>query len=179
MATIQERCANFLAQGLAPAQVASIVGISPGRLSQIVKEESFSTVLAAARERYEVSEEDAAVAERINNKYLALEDKLVDSLYSQATMMEPRDLVRALDTVSSRQARLKQAAAPVHAVQNNYTVQLALPAHAVPEYKLNAQSEIISIDNRPMAPLPAQSVKELFHGMKAASDMIEAHPADF
>lgn len=182
MATIQERCANFLAQGLKPAQVASVVGISPGRLSQIAKEPSFPELLAAAQERYEVSADEHAAAEVINNKYIALESKILDSIESTVHLMDPRDQIKALEVVGSRQEKARQRMAPQggNMIQNNLTVQLALPAHAVPEYRLNSESEIVSIDGKPMAPLNAPQVKSLFASMKAAEQQEHAAlPQDF
>lgn len=165
------RVARFLAQGLKPTQVASIVGCTPARISQIVKEPGFEEVLAAEQERYGLTDEEVAQEQQLNNKYLALEHKLIDSIESQAALMEPRDQIKALDIVAARQekrahrlAMLKMPAQNSHIQQN--IINIAIPSHALPEYAVNAQSEIIAIDNKPMAPLGAAGVKEMFTAMR-------------
>lgn len=179
MATVQEKVAGFLAQGLKPAQVASIVGLSPGRISQIVREPEFAPLLAAAQQRYEVSSDDQAAAARINNKYLALEDRLIDQLDSQAACMEPKDLIKALDVVAARQDRLKIRMAPAPAAASTQVlVNISMPAHALPDYKVNSLNEIVSIDEKPMAPLAASSVRQLFKDMAPAQEPPRI-PADF
>lgn len=166
---MQQRVVKFLAQGLKPAQVASIIGITPARISQLAQEPGFEEALALEREQYEVSDSDAAAAALLNSKYMALESKLIDTVDANAALMEPRDLVRALDVIGQRAQRMAQRATPrlEHAGSPGLTVNINLPNHALPEYQVNAQSEIIAIDNKPMAPLPAAGVKALFAGLKA------------
>lgn len=171
MATMQERCAHFLAQGLKPTQVASILGCTPGRISQIIKEPDFPEILARAQEQYEgPSDSEAAAHQLVSNKYLALESKLVDQIEAQAAMMAPKELISALSVVAARQdkaaARTAQLRLPQQGSTINVAVQLSMPQHTVPEYVVNSQGEIVSINQKSMAPMGSGAVRSLFTGMK-------------
>lgn len=180
MSGIQLRVARFLAQGLKPTQVASIVGITPARISQIVKEEGFNELLAAEAERYSISDDEVAARQLLANKYMAFEAKLLDTMDASVALMEPRDQIRALDVVIGRQAKMAAATAalrvPEHAA-NQTIVNIMIPNHAVPEYQVNGNGEIIAIDNKPMAPLPAEGVKAMFAQMRAQKAQALDQPA--
>lgn len=168
--TKQEKIAKLLAQGLKPAQVASIVGCTPAYLSQLSKEEAFKQLLAQEIASANTVS-DLAEEELLNTKYLAAEHALLNQITESVALMEPRDQIRALDVISARQGRQADRLARLRLPQqqaltmNNY-VQLTLPVHSVPEYKINAEGEIISIDNQPMAALSSQAVKQLFTTLK-------------
>ena len=70
----QDRIASLLSTGLLPSQVASIVGLSPGRISQIMKEPSFELLLA---EKMSLNSEKDIEEESISAKYSAAEHALI------------------------------------------------------------------------------------------------------
>lgn len=169
------RIIKLLAQGLKPLQVASIVGCTPAYLSQLHKDQGF-------KERLEGELALAALSdtvkedEYLQNKYLAAEHALLDSLTANATLMEPRDQIRALEVVSTRALKVRTPATPQSITQNNQ-VNLYLPAHSLslPEVTLNSEREIVAIDNKPMAPLSSEAVKGLFKELKEST----LHGPDF
>lgn len=177
MASIQERAATFLAQGLKPTQVASIIGVTPARLSQLSKEDQWAEIYAKACEAHGMTPADEAAAALINNRYAALEAKIIDSIDANITVMEPRDQIKALDVVATRQERVQarlRAAQLGHGNTIQQTVvQISIPAHAMPEYQVNERSEIVSVDGKAMAPLGAHGVRTLFAGLKNNTDGLQ------
>ena len=171
MATIQERAATFLAQGLKPGQVASIIGVTPSRIAQLAQEPQWPEIYAKACELYGTAPAERAAMELLNSKYSALEAKIIDTIDSTVAMMEPRDQIKALDVVATRQekmqARINAARAPQGGAQQSLVVQINIPAHALPEYQINEKAEIISIGQQSMAPLSAEGVKQMFAKHKA------------
>lgn len=160
----QERIATLLATGLTDAQVASIVGLSPSRLSQLRQEPDFQLLLSA-----KTAEAEAKDIEEIalSAKYKAAEYALLDQVTQLSAVSELRDVTNALRVVAERQDRAKLRANPI--LQNtpviNNIVQLSLPSHAVPEVTLSKEREVIAIGTRDLTPLSSAGVIGLFKGL--------------
>lgn len=165
--TKQDKILNFLSQGFKPAQIASIVGVTPAYISQLVKEPSFQEQYKSRLATIE-AETDMEEEERLTNKYKAGEHVLLDSIIGQAPMMEHRDQIRALEVIAARQEKraarllaIKQGPQQAHQTY----VQINLPAHALPEVRMNEDNEITQIGTRLMAPMSSEGVKNLFTQM--------------
>lgn len=164
-----DRIATLIASGLPDEAVGTIVGLSPGRISQIKKEDSFQLLLA---EKRALVEEKDAEEVSISAKYLAAEHALLKQVVEMAPVSELRDVVGALRVVAERQERAKARVNPI--VQGapvlNQVIQLQLPDHAVPRAAMNLTStrEVIAIENRNLAPLSSSGVLDLFKGMEPA-----------
>ena len=159
-----ERIATLLASGLPPAQVATIVGLSAGRISQIMKEESFIPILASKQ-----AEVQAADIEEISlsAKYTAAEHGIIDQMMAMIPHAELRDLTGALRVVAERQEKAKVRLNPIQgsAPVIHTTVQLALPTYVMPAIQYNQEKEVISVGNRDLAPMSSNAVTSLFKGM--------------
>ena len=165
----QKRIAKFLATGLKPAQVASIIGCTPGYISQLEKDEKFNQLLL--EEKDSLPAEAASEEALLENKYTALEYKILNKIEDSLPMAEFRDSLAALKIVGERQeAKAKRkilARLPQH--PNGPNIQIAvltMPSHAIPTYQVNERNQIISIGDRPMTPLSSEQVKSLFNRMK-------------
>ncbi len=157
-----ERIATLIASGLTDAQVATIIGVSPARISQIKKEEDFFTLLSA--KQTEVAAKDVEEIS-LTAKYTAAEHLLIEQVTQMAPVSELRDVTAALRVIAERQEKAKSRMNPV--IQGspiiNNIVQLSLPAHAIPEITLNSEKEVIAIGQRNLAPLSSQGVLGLFN----------------
>lgn len=163
---MKERILTYLAQGLKPAQVSSILGVSPGYISQLLSQEDFKESLKEAR-TVALKEGDTDIA--LTNKYTAVEHALLNAMEGQMAIAELPALARALEVIGTRQEkRAQRLAQPVGQNTNNQVVvNITLPSHAIPElsapnYQLNAQREVVSVDNKTIAPLSSSGVKSLF-----------------
>ena len=169
-----ERIATLLATGIPHASVATIVGVSPARISQITKEPEFADLLAS--KQAEASEKDIEEAS-LGAKYLEAEHVLLKQVIEMAPISELRDVTAALRVVAERQEKSKSRMNPVlqAAPVFNTLVQLSLPGHAVPELVFAQNREVIAIENRNLAPLSSSGVISLFKGLD--NDKPEALPA--
>ena len=160
-----ERIATLLATGIPHASVATIVGVSPARISQITKEEGFQEILTA--KQLEVQEKDIEEAS-LGAKYLEAEHVLLKQVIEMAPISELRDVTAALRVVAERQEKSKSRMNPVlqAAPVFNTLVQLSLPGHAVPELVFAQNREVIAIENRNLAPLSSSGVISLFKGLE-------------
>jgi hypothetical protein len=162
------RVAKLLASGIAPAQVASIVGCAPGRISQLLKLPEFELIYKEQLSLVEASPEESL----LDTKYNAAEQALVTQVMEMAPVSELRDVTAALRVIAERNDRKKQRELPVpNGMVNNViqtVVQISLPSHAIPTrtIEMTAQNEVISVGEQNLAPLPSDQVISLFSNMK-------------
>ena len=198
----QQRIANFLAQGLKPAQITSIVGVSAGYISQLCSdegpEEFKSYVQEKAAEQQEKQDEDALVSA----KYISVEHKLLQAMETALLGAELPAIANALKIVAERQEKRAARKAGIMVPGGTFNQQvnvtvLNLPAHAVPEYQLNGQGQVIAVDGQGLAPMSSNAVKQLFQSRRqplivpqekevldlkatqAVAEALEGHVVDF
>jgi hypothetical protein len=167
-----ERIATLLASGLPHTSVATIVGLSPARISQLLQEEDFKLILAA--KQAEAQKKDIEELS-ISAKYLEAEHILIKQVIEMAPISELRDVTAALRVVGERQEKAKNRMNPIVSQQAVYNtvVQLSLPAHATPELNFAANREVIAIENRNLAPLSSSGVLSLFKGLDTPKQLTE------
>lgn len=177
---MRNRILNYMAQGLKPAQVASIVGCTASYISQLGKDEAFLAELAEARaEAHKNVDEDKV----LSNKYMSLEHKILDSIEQAMALAELPALTRALEVIGTRQEkRAQRLAAPLRGEGTTVIVNLTLPSHAVPEYQVNSQREVVAIGDREIAPMNSEGVKRLFASLtekKLLAQTVETAGTEF
>ena len=167
-----ERITTLLASGLKPSNVASIVGCSPARISQLSADPHFQDLLAA---KVAEAEESDVEEKTITAKYIAAEHILLNQIIDMAPVSELRDVTAALRVVAERQEKAKTRLNPVQWTTSiNQTVQIAVPSHTLPEISLTKELEVISVNTLNLAPLTSEGVTNLFKNLKADKEAIEA-----
>ena len=159
------RIASLLASGLNAAQVSSIVGVSPSRISQVKSSPEFDIIY----KEYQNAEEEKNVEEVATSaKYLAAEHALINQVLALAPSAELRDVTAALRVVSDRQERAAARKNPIHAstIVHNNIISLTLPAHALPELTISPSNEVLAIASQNLAPLTSEGVTNLFSSLK-------------
>lgn len=168
-----ERITTLLASGLKPSNVASIVGCSPARISQLSADPHFQNLLSA---KIAEAEESDVEEKTITAKYIAAEHILLNQIIDMAPVSELRDVTAALRVVAERQEKAKTRLNPVQGTTIiNQTVQIAVPSHTLPEISLTKELEVISVNTLNLAPLTSEGVTNLFKNLKADKEAIEAH----
>lgn len=168
----KERIATLLASGLKPSNVASIVGCTPARITQLAKEDvEFQNILALKTS--EAEKED--IEERaLSSKYHAVEHQLLDQVLAMAPVSELRDVTAALRVVAERQEKMKLRQNPIQQQQTvvNQVIQIAIPSHSLrtPDVTLSREREITSVDGRNLAPLSSDAVTNLFESIKKGKE---------
>lgn len=166
---MKNRILDYLAAGVKPAQAASIVGCSPGYVSQLCKEESFRKEL---EERIKSKPADAAETD-IDTKYQSLEHSLLRAMEDALPGAELPAITRALETVARVRTMKFAQRNPIQMTNplgptNLTVISVSLPAHALPPpaIEVNSQGEILAINHKPLAPLSSDNVKNLFEQMR-------------
>lgn len=174
------RVAALIATGLKDIQVASIIGCSPARISQLRTESDFQLLLTEAE--VDNSKKDIEQV-ALSAKYLNAEHALVDQIMAMAATAEMSEAVSALRVISQRQIENRKVSQPVPQQGGNTTnvTFLQLPTHIVgqlqmPNIEITPGQEVISVGGRNLAPLSSSAVTNLFKRMSSTPEMIEVQP---
>lgn len=171
---MKDRIIAYLAAGLKPANISTIVGCSPAYISQLLSDPEFKAKVEA-----KMLDGTVEVDTSLDMKYESLEHGIIKNMEAALTGAELPHLIRALEVVNKGQdmrAKRKNPALrePSTLVQ---VVQISIPQHAMvtPVMNLNSNSEVIAIDNKPLAPMNAAGVKELFAKRVAQKEKDHEH----
>lgn len=164
---MKDRIKAYLADGLKAADVATILGCSPSYISQLLKDEGFKTEVEAA-----LIGNQKPVDEVLDTKYQSLEHNILKEMQLQLPGAELPHLTKALEAVTkANDSRFKRKHPALMQQQGNLTqvAHIYLPQHVMPAptMTLNEKSEVVAIDNKPLAPMSASGVKNLFAQMTA------------
>ena len=160
-----ERITTLLASGLKPTNVASIIGCSPARISQLAAQEDFKQLLAA---KMAVAESEDIEEQLLSTKYHAAEHALLNQILELAPISEMRDATAALRVVAERQDKAKARLNPIQNSQAivQQVIQITIPQHALPNVVLTSDKEVLAIDNTNLAPMSSTAVTSMFASMK-------------
>lgn len=175
---MKDQIIHYLASGIKPAQVATIVGCTPAYIAQLLKDESFKEKLVAATVDVSIN----TVETKLEAKYESMEHSILAQMQETLLSAELPALTKALHTVAVVQdlkARRKNPVllAPSSSTTINY-VTVAMPAQfiaAKPVIEMNSNKEILSINNQLLAPMSNDGVKNLFEAIKQRRDQNEFH----
>ena len=162
---MKDRIKSYLADGLKPAQITSILGCSAGYISQLLKDETFKAeVMLQAEENPRLPDE------KLESKYESLEHQIINEMMNQVSGQELPVLTRALDSVVKARDMKHVQRNPTarQPLVNVNIVSLQLPPHAVkqPVIHMNEQREVIAIGENALAPMNSDRVKNLFQDIK-------------
>jgi predicted transcriptional regulator len=162
----REKAIHFLSLGLPHSQVASILGVSPGRISQLLKEPEVQEALKI--KELEVSAESHEV-ERLEAKILAAKNSLLDAIAQRQHEASFMELAKAFQIIAG--AEKQRNTIPVQgATLLGTVVQISLPERIHPEITITKDNEVIAVGERNLAPLAAPAVTALFKRMKEGED---------
>lgn len=139
MSNINQRALALLGMGHAPELVASAVGVSPSRISQLLSEDTFAEEVAKARYK-----NLAKVSTRIE-AYENIEDKLLDKLEKSLSMIfDPIKLAVILGKISA--AKPKATGLQDIPTAKADTVSLQIPTLILNQFRvtMNVHNQVIS-----------------------------------
>lgn len=162
---MKERIKEYLADGLKPAQIVTLLGCSPAYISQLLSNPQYKAEVEAA-----MAANDKPQDELLTNRYVSVEAAILKQMEIAIDGAELPHLSKALDSITRAQESKAKIRNPALAGGTNLQtiVQISLPAHALPAptAQLNDKGEVIAIDNKVLAPMSANGVKNLFSQIK-------------
>ena len=164
---MKDRILKLLIAGYKSSDIAGIVGCSPAYVTQLIKDPEFYKAVEAGRIQ-NAQEEDEE--KHLDNRYQRVKHKILNNIEESLVSAEFPQLVRALEVVDKIEdnAKRRKMPAPTSGVINGniHITNIQLPAHALaapaPAVLVNEKNEIIAIDNKPLAPMSSDGVKNIF-----------------
>lgn len=149
--SIEERALNLLGSGVQAESVANALGVTSGRISQLLAEENFA--LRVASLRYESLQKHTIR----DNKYDSLEDQLLDKLQRNLSLIiRPETLLKAIAVVNS--AKRRGQSAPEQSVNKTMIVNLLLPTKIIQHFSTNIDNQVIKAGSQELVTIPSSTL---------------------
>lgn len=155
---------DMLSRGASAADIARNLAISPTYISQLQSDADFAQELAAKRAAHAAERDSRATkVQNIHDKYLSLEERLLDTLTVQAkaNLLKPIEQMKLLQVVASKKEPMQPLANP-SSTQVNVVTQITLPAQIAQQFVLNANREIVGMESgQSFAPMSTENLAKL------------------
>ena len=135
---IEERALSLLGSGIAPVTVAASLGITPGRISQLLSDENFAARVAELRYNHLAKHNER------DDRYDNVESTLIERLEEAIPMMHrPLELLRAIQVING--AKRRGASTPEAIVEKQAVVQLVVPIQILNKFQTNQQGQVVTV----------------------------------
>jgi len=156
----KDKIRDLLGAGLDVTVVASAVGCSVSYVSNLMADEDF------AREVAEIKVTRLQSAAKRDEKFNSIEDSLLDRLTELIkspafTFTKPREILSALAVVNKA---VRRGPAVDHSAENNsgIVVQITLPERVASKLVMNAQGEVVALDDQTLVTMPSNQLLKSF-----------------
>jgi len=151
---LEIRALDLLGNGVSPEQTAAALGVSPGRISQLLSEEEFAKQVA--QRRYEALSRH----NKRDSDYDDMEDKLLKKLSDCLPMMvRPMEILKSIQIINAAKRRGSQHLD--NSSEQKPIVELTIPVTILQQFVTNPQGQVITAG--------AQSLETMQSGSLLAS----------
>ena len=134
--SIETRALELLGSGIGPEIVASALGVSTGRISQLLSDPEFSELVSQKRFEY-LSKHNAR-----DSKYDTLEDNLIGRLDEALPLIHrPMEILKAISVINA--AKRRGASAPEAITHQNQVVNLVIPMQIMQQFTTNINNQVV------------------------------------
>jgi len=152
---MEEKILELLGGGYGPPMVASILGITESRISQLLADDIFASKVLAMRLARAKGTLDR------DSKWDQLEDKLLKKFEDVIIFMnDPLKLLRALQVVNAAKRRGAGAGEGQGQAMAGTVVHISGPRNVLMQFITNGQNEVIEVGGRSMVPMASKKVME-------------------
>lgn len=167
----ESRALKLLGDGLSPDVVASALGVSPSRISQLLSSDEFSQEVAELRYK-----SLAAHTER-DGKYDDLEDVLLQKLKSSLSMVfDPMKISKILSQINA--AKRRGASAPEHLTEKSAVVHLNMPTQIIQQFIANQNNQIVKIGDQDLITVQSGNMSKLLEASKKGKELTDVQNAN-
>jgi hypothetical protein len=137
----EERALKLLGSGCGPEVVATAVGVSVSRISQLLSEPEFAAAVS------ELRFQNLQKHNEMDSKYDTMEKKLVDQLEDLLPlMMRPMEILKAIQVING--AKRRGQSAPESITHQNTVVNLVMPTTLIQKFTTNINNQVINAGNQ-------------------------------
>lgn len=163
LSSSEEKALDYLGQGIEPAIVASALGLSESRISQLISNPYFA---AKVLERRQVT-----LAKHVSRDqgYDSIEDTLQEKLKDMIPLMfKPMEVLAAVRIINQVKRRSVPQETSGHSQQP--VVPLVLPIQIINQFRLNAQNTVIEAGQQQLITVQSGQMKDLLNRQKENSN---------
>lgn len=158
----EERALALLGAGIAPNIVASSLGVSTTRISQLLSDEEFSAKVADLRFHALAKHNER------DNAYDGIEDDLVERLKDCLPLMHrPIEILNAIKVINA--AKRRGSATPESLIEKQSIVQLVVPVQILNKFQVNINGQVTTVDNQDLLTIQSGSLDNLLKESKNGS----------
>jgi hypothetical protein len=163
LSAVETKALTLLGQGFAPAMVASAIGCSESRISQLLSQDEFAESVAAARFKNLSAQTDR------DARYDSLEDQLLARLEKSLGMLfDPMKIAKLLSMINV--AKRRGAVAPEQIASPSSIVNLNMPTQIFQQFVTNVNNQVIKAGEQELITMQSgrmQSLLESAAGKKS------------
>lgn len=149
MSATEARALELLGDGHSQDIVATTLGVTASRVSQLMAQDWFKEEVV--KRRYSRQQEANLVDAKINR----LEDKILDKLEKSLPLISRSgELIKAFSVLNSAKRRGSQSD-PNQTLINQTVVNLTVPVALVNKYKTDSNSQVIEVNDKPFLTAPS------------------------
>jgi len=146
--SIEEKAVTLLGMGVQADSVASALGVTPSRISQLLSKKAFAD--RVAKLRYE----NLQSHNKRDQEYDSLEDRLLTKLEkSLPLLVRPDQILKAIQVVNG--AKRRGQSAPDTSSSNQNVVNLVLPAQIAQKFVTNIHNQVTKAGDQELLTIPS------------------------
>lgn len=173
--SIEDRALALLGNGVGPEIVASALGVTPARISQLTSQDEFATRLIALR--YEnLSRHNAR-----DLKYDTIEDQLIDQLEASLPLLfRPEQILKAVQVINAAKRRGVSAPAQVTAAQT--VVNITMPVKIINKFTKNIMNQVVEAGEQKLVTIQSGSLLNTLKEAQARAEqgrLLEGNGVDY
>lgn len=160
----EERAIKLLGNGLGPEQVATAVGVTPARISQLLADQNFAQEVANLRFQ------NLQKHNEIDSTYDDLEAKLLNNLKDVLPlMMRPMEILKAIQVLNA--AKRRGQSAPEQIVHQNTVVNLLMPTQIIQKFSMNSNNQITNVGSQTLETMQSTTLLASAKAKQGAQDV--------
>lgn len=152
----KEQIKQLLQANCSATEAAAAVGCDVSYVSQLMDDQDFATEVVAHRVKLLKENSDR------DGKYDSLEDKLLEGLELKLEqgvfLMKTETILRAIQTINGAKRRGAQGTGAATVINN--VINLTLPSHAIRQFQVNPENEVISVGAQQLVSMSAGKLLE-------------------
>jgi hypothetical protein len=134
----ESRALSLLGSGIEPVTVAASLGLTQGRISQLLSDEYFAAQVAELRYH------NLAKHNERDSEYDSIEDRLLERLRDCLPLMHrPMEILRAIQVINA--AKRRGSSTPQSIIEKQSVVQLVIPVQIINKFSTNLQGQVVSV----------------------------------
>lgn len=161
----EERAIKLLGSGLGPEQVATAVGVTPARISQLLSDQNFAQAVASLR--FEALQKHNEIDASYDELEGALINKLADVL---PLMMRPGEILNAIRIING--AKRRGQSAPEQVVHQNTVVNLVMPTQIIQKFSMNSNNQVTNVGSQTLETMQSSTLLASAKAKGAAQNVI-------